>query len=113
MLTLFGNLASGNVHKVQLLLRRLSLSYLRVEVSQVRGEPRRPEYLAVNPIGKVPAVQLEDGDILSESGAILYHFAQGTSLWPGDRRWSIPGHAPDTAAPPRAPASGSSSPPHR
>ncbi|HEY7764567.1 MAG TPA: glutathione S-transferase family protein [Aestuariivirgaceae bacterium] len=86
MITLFGNLESGNVHKVQMLLHRLDIRFCRVDVSQPRGEPRRPEFLKINPIGKVPAVILEDGDILTESGAILYYFGQGTKLWPGDRR---------------------------
>jgi glutathione S-transferase len=86
MITLFGNLESGNVHKVQMLLHRFDIPFRRVDVSQPRGEPRRPEFLKINPIGKVPAVVLEDGDILTESGAILYYFGQGTMLWPGDRR---------------------------
>ena len=86
MLTLFGNLESGNVHKVQLILRRLGAEYRRVEVSQVRGEPRRPEFLTLNPMGKVPAVRLEDGDVLSESGALLYWFGRGTELWPANER---------------------------
>ena len=86
MMTLFGNLESGTVHKVQMLLYRLEIPYRRVDVSQPRGEPRRAEYLKINPIGKVPALMLEDSDILTESGAILYYLAQGSKLWPGDRR---------------------------
>src|ERR671910_1815602 len=86
MLTLFGNLESGNVHKVQMLLHRLAIGYRRVDVAQPRGEPRREAYLKINPMGKVPAVTLEDGDVLTESGAILYYFGQGSKLWPGDRR---------------------------
>jgi glutathione S-transferase len=86
MLTLFGNLESGNVHKVQLILRRIGLRYIRVEVSQVRGEPRRAEFLGINPMGKIPAVRFDDGDVLSESGAILYWFGRNTPLWPGDER---------------------------
>jgi len=86
MVTIFGNLESGNVHKVQMLLHRLEIKYRRVDVAQPRGEPRRAEYLKINPIGKVPAVMFEDGDVLTESGAILYYFAQGSKLWPGDRR---------------------------
>jgi glutathione S-transferase len=86
MITLFGNLESGNVHKVQMLLHRLEIKYRRIDVAQPRGEPRRPEYLKLNPMGKVPAIMFEDGDILTESGAILFYFAQGSKLWPGDRR---------------------------
>ena len=86
MITLFGNLESGNVHKVAMLFHRLEIPYRRVDVAQPRGEPRHPAFLALNPIGKVPAVMLDDGDVLTESGAILYHFAQGTPLWPDGLR---------------------------
>jgi glutathione S-transferase len=82
VLTLFGNLDSGNVHKVQMLLRGIGRAYRRVDVAQTRGEPRHEKFLAVNPMAKVPAVLCEDGRVLTESGAILYYFSQGTSLWP-------------------------------
>ena len=39
------------------------------------GSTRTPEFLAINPIGNVPTVQLEDGRFLAESDAILLHFA--------------------------------------
>ena len=86
MLTLFGNVDSGNVHKVQMILSRLSLPFRRVDVRQDRGQPRDARFLAINPMGKVPAVQLSDGDILSDSGAILFYFSSGTPLWPDVRR---------------------------
>lgn len=82
MITLFGNLDSGNVHKAQIILCRSGTSYARVDVSQTRGEPRDEHFLALNPMGKVPAVMLEDGLVITESGAILYYFAQATRLWP-------------------------------
>jgi len=82
MLTLFGNLHSGNVHKVQMILGTRLLPFRRVDVRQDRDEPRHPAFLKVNPMGKVPALLLENGDLLSESGAILFYFARGTSLWP-------------------------------
>ena len=37
-------------------------------------------------MGKIPAVMLDDGDVLTESGALLYYFAQDTALWPKDTR---------------------------
>lgn len=91
MLTLFGNLDSGNVHKAQLILARVGAKFRRVDVAQTRDEPRDARFLAINPMGKVPAVLRDDGHLLSESGAILYHFARGTSLWPegGDTRTEI------------------------
>jgi glutathione S-transferase len=84
MITLYGNLASGNVYKVRLLLAQLGLPHRRVEVGQVEGDTRRAAFRAVNPIGKVPAILLDDGRMLSESGAILFHLARGTRFWPQD-----------------------------
>ena len=86
MLTLFGNLDSGNVHKVQMILFARAILFRRVDVRQDRGQPRDARFLALNPVGKVPAVLFDDGDLMSESGALLFHFAQGTPLWPDDRR---------------------------
>src|SRR6266571_9195137 len=84
MLTLYGNLDSGNVYKVRLLLAHLAIPHRRVDVSQVRGEPATAAFRAINPIGKVPAVRFDDGRVLSESGAILYYLARGTPLFPDD-----------------------------
>ena len=38
--------------------------------------------LAINPMGKVPVLRTDDGDMLSDWGAILFYFAFGTPLWP-------------------------------
>jgi glutathione S-transferase len=43
-----------------------------------------PEFLAINPVGKIPTLVFEDGRVLSESNAILLHFAEGTDLMPTD-----------------------------
>jgi glutathione S-transferase len=41
--------------------------------------------LAMNPIGKVPTIELDDGRFLAESNAILLHFAEETRFLPPDR----------------------------
>jgi glutathione S-transferase len=84
MLTLYGDLDSGNVYKVRLLLARLGTAYRRVDTTQNRGETRTPEFLAINPTGKIPTVVFDDGRVLSESGAILYYFARDTMLFPAE-----------------------------
>ncbi len=84
MITLYGFLPSGNVYKVRLLLAQLGIPHRRVEVSQLTGDTAAPAFRAINPIGKVPAVRLDDGRVLSERGAILYHFARSTQFWPAD-----------------------------
>jgi glutathione S-transferase len=85
MLTLYGFLRSGNVYKVRLLLAQLGILHRRVEVSQLTADTARPEFRAINPIGKVPTVVFDDGRMLSESGAILHYLAAGSRFWPEDR----------------------------
>jgi glutathione S-transferase len=84
MLTLFQQHDSGNCYKVRMVLTHLDRSFRTVEVSSFDGSTRRPEFLARNPIGKVPVVQLADGRHLAESNAILLYFGEGTALVPDD-----------------------------
>ena len=84
MLTLYGDLDSGNVYKVRLLLAQLGIAYRRVDTTQNRGEPATAEFRAINPIGKIPTIVFDDGRMLSESGAILYLLARDTALFPAD-----------------------------
>jgi len=86
MIVLYGFLPSGNVYKVRLLFSHLRIAYRRVEVAQTAGHTSLPAFLRINPIGKVPVIKLDDGCFLTESGAILYYFSQGTSFWPTDFR---------------------------
>ena len=85
MLTLYGFLRSRNVYKVRLLLAQLGIPHRRIEVSQLIGDTSRPDFRAINPIGKVPTLVFDDGRMLSESGAILHYLAAGTRFWPEDR----------------------------
>jgi glutathione S-transferase len=84
MLTLYQQQDSGNCYKVRLLLSHLRKPYRTVAVSSLDGSTRRPDFLAKNPIGKVPTIELEDGRFLAESNAILLYFAEGTALLPAD-----------------------------
>ncbi|MFV0296350.1 MAG: glutathione S-transferase family protein [Hyphomicrobiaceae bacterium] len=86
MLTLFGNLDSGNVQKVQMLLHHTGTPFRRVDVRQDRGDTRDPRFLAINPMGKVPSVLYDNGDVLTDSGALLFYHAHGTPFWPSDAR---------------------------
>ena len=85
MLRLYDNDASRNGYKVVLLLNHLGTPYERVEIDIFKGEPRTPAYLAKNPAGKIPALELEDGTVLAESGAILCYLAEGTPYLPDDK----------------------------
>ena len=85
MLTLYDYLSSGNGYKCRLLLAQLGIPYRRVELDIMQGETRTPQFLARNPNGRIPALELEDGTVLSESDAILFYLAEGTPYLPDDR----------------------------
>jgi len=84
MLTLFDYLPSQNAWKVRQLLNHLQRPYRTEYVSIFEGEGQRPDYLAVNPTGAVPAIRLDDGRVLAESNAILAFLADGTRYLPDD-----------------------------
>ena len=84
MLRVYGMSASGNCHKVRMALEALGRPYAWTEIDPVRGETRTPEFLAMNPNGKVPVLEIEPGTYLSESNAILWYLADGTPLLPSD-----------------------------
>jgi glutathione S-transferase len=85
MLTLYDYLDSGNGYKVRLLLSHLEMPHKRVELDIDQGETRTPQFLAKNPNGRIPALELEDGTVLPESNAILFYLAEGTPYLPFDR----------------------------
>ncbi len=85
MLRLYDYLSSGNGYKVRLLLTQLGLRFRRIDLDILAGETRTPEFLARNPNGKIPALELEDGTVLAESNAILFYLAEGTAFLPDDR----------------------------
>lgn len=76
---------SGNGYKVRLLLAHLGITYERVEVDSNAGGTQTPEFLKLNANGKIPTVVLDDGNVLPESNAILYYFAEGTPYLPEKR----------------------------
>ncbi|HEU0156903.1 MAG TPA: glutathione S-transferase family protein [Stellaceae bacterium] len=84
MITLYQQHDSGNCYKVRLALTHLGRPFRTVAVSSLDGSTRQPDFLAKNPIGKVPAMQLDDGRFLAESNAILLYFGEGTRLLPTD-----------------------------
>ena len=85
MFTVYGMADSGNCYKVKLALEQLRKPYRWVEVDSSKGGTQTREFLARNPNGKVPTLQLEDGSYLPESNAILWYLAEGTPLLPEDR----------------------------
>jgi len=82
---LYDYLDSGNGYKVRLLLAQLGVPYRLHLVDIMAGATRTPEFLAINPNGRIPVLVLDDGTALAESNAILCYLAEGTALWPADR----------------------------
>ena len=77
--------ASANCYKVRLLAAQLSLELELVPVDLFAGESQTPEHLARNPAGRTPVLELESGEHLAESGAILLYLAEGTRLMSDDK----------------------------
>jgi glutathione S-transferase len=77
---------SGNSYKVRLLLGLLGTRCKIINYDTKGGETHAPEFLEnVNPDGKVPVLELEDGTMLPESGAILLYLAEGTPYLPEEK----------------------------
>ena len=82
---LYDYLPSGNGYKVRLVLRQLGLPYELVELDIKRGETRTPQFLAKNPNGRIPLLEIPEQGYLSESHAIVWYLAEGSHLVPQDR----------------------------
>jgi glutathione S-transferase len=85
MYTLYSMQRSGNCYKVRLALAQLGVPHRLVEIDILQGESRTPEFLAMNPDGHVPLLEVAPGRYLPESNAILWYIAGGTQLAPEDR----------------------------
>ncbi len=86
MIRLWGRETSSNVQCVRWALEELGLAYERIDVGEGFGGLDTAEFLAMNPMGKIPVI--EDGEtVLFESGAILRHLARchgDDGFWPAD-----------------------------
>src|SRR6185312_13489461 len=78
---------SGNCYKVRLAAHQLGIPLTLKEYPLLAGDTRKPEFLAKNPNGRVPLLELDDGRCLAESDAILWYLSEGTPLQPEDA-WS-------------------------
>lgn len=82
MLKLYNATPSGNCYKVRLILAHLGVPYETIEIDVTSADPRPPELLAHNPLGKVPVLVFDDGRGMAESNSILWHFGRGTPYLP-------------------------------
>ncbi|RCX10139.1 glutathione S-transferase family protein [Extensimonas vulgaris] len=78
-----------NGHKVSIALEELGLPYELKVLDLAKNEQKSPEFLAINPNGRIPAIVDHDEDDFAvfESGAILIYLAEKTGrLMPTDRK---------------------------
>lgn len=63
-----------NPRRVRIFLAEKNLKVPTELLSIVAGEHKKPEFLAVNPLGQIPALKLDDGDVITESLSICRFF---------------------------------------
>ena len=85
MYTLYSMRRSGNCYKVRLALAQLDIPHELIEIDILRGETRTPDFLAMNPSGHVPLLEVGPRRYIAESNAILWYVAGHTALVPDDR----------------------------
>lgn len=79
---LYDYAASANCYKARLLLAQLGVPYERVPVDIFAGESTTSEYRAKNPAGRTPVLELDSGEAIAESNAILLFLGEGTPFVP-------------------------------
>ena len=82
---LYDSRFSGNAYKVRLLLNNLGIPFERHTLALPEGRHKTPEFLAKNPLGRIPVLELDDGRTIFESNAILTYLADGTDMLPSER----------------------------
>ena len=85
MFKVYGDVYSGNCYKVKLLLTQLQQPFEWIPVNILNQETRTPAFLAKNPNGKIPVLEIEKDLYLTESNAILYYLATGSRFFPHER----------------------------
>jgi len=86
MYKVYGDYRSGNCYKIKLMLNLLGLPYEWQAVDILGGDTQTEAFLAKNPNGKIPVLELEDGTCLWESNAILNFLADGSQFLPSEPR---------------------------
>ncbi len=84
MYRVYGDIYSGNCYKIKLLMNQLGLEHEWVPIDILKDETLTPEFLRMNPNGRIPVLEFDDGRHLSESNAILNFLAADSPLLPID-----------------------------
>jgi glutathione S-transferase len=75
---LYDNASAPNPRRVRIFLAEKGVEVSSVQVDIAAQENRKPDFLAKNPLGGVPVLELDDGSYLSETVAICRYFDEGT-----------------------------------
>ncbi len=81
----YGDGLSGNCYKIRLICALLDIAYEWQEIDILNKETHTSEFLKKNPNGKVPLLELDNGECLSESNAIINYLAFGSSYLPQEK----------------------------
>jgi len=73
---LYDSAVAPNPRRVRIFLAEKGLEIPTIQVDIVKAENRQPAFLAKNPLGGVPILELDDGTIISESTAICRYFEE-------------------------------------
>lgn len=82
---IYGDTQSGNCYKVQLVCQLLNIDHQWIDVDILAGDTKSDDFLKKSPNGKIPLLELDSGETLSESNAIINYLAFGSDLYPNDR----------------------------
>lgn len=80
--TLYVTQGSGNSFKPMQVAAQLGLQCNVTYLNVLTAESRTPEFLAINPLGQLPYMVLNNGVGLGESNAIAWYLAEGSDLMP-------------------------------
>lgn len=84
-MNLYGDSRSGNCYKIKLLAALLDIRLVWIGIDILAGDTHNDDFLGRNPNGKIPLLELDDGQFLAESNAILNYLAEGTDWLPSER----------------------------
>uniref|UniRef100_B8HTX4 Glutathione S-transferase domain protein n=1 Tax=Cyanothece sp. (strain PCC 7425 / ATCC 29141) TaxID=395961 RepID=B8HTX4_CYAP4 len=85
MYKVFGDIFSGNCYKIKLLMQFLDIQHEWIHIDILASETHTEAFQQMNPNKKIPVIELDNGQYLWESNAILNYLAEGTEFLPQDR----------------------------
>lgn len=84
MFKVYGDIQSGNCYKIKLLMNLLEIDHQWIHVDILADETHTRQFEKMNPNSRIPVLDLDNGEYLSESNAILNFLAAASHLLPDD-----------------------------